>query len=141
MGIDCFKIKRLGDNGLTNAFALRNSCYHWSMITAPDNHIVYILLCANSTFYIGYTTNLERRYAEHQAGSTKCKYTRSFKPIAIAQSWKIHGDKALAMKIERYLKRLKRNAKQELIGSPEKLTAIFPCELFENSSITNKKID
>lgn len=35
----------------------------------------YVLFCADGTFYGGYTTDLERREAEHNAG-TGAKYTK-----------------------------------------------------------------
>lgn len=90
---------------------------------STSNYFVYILNCENGTFYTGYTTDLERRYQEHVAGSAKCKYTRSFKPLSIAQSWKIPGDKALAMKCERLIKNMSKLEKQQLILSPEQLYA------------------
>ncbi len=82
---------------------------------------VYILLCSNGAYYTGYTTDLERRYQEHCLGTAKCKYTRSFKPVKLAQSWKIIGEKTEAMKIERYIKNLTKQQKIALINSPEKL--------------------
>ncbi len=81
---------------------------------------VYILYCNNGHYYCGYTTDLNRRYQEHVAGS-RCKYTRSFKPIGIAQSWQIMGDKSLAMAIERYIKKLSKSEKTFLINHPETL--------------------
>lgn len=39
------------------------------------HHYFYVLLCADNTFYAGYTTNLERRLAEHNSGKG-AKYTR-----------------------------------------------------------------
>jgi putative endonuclease len=86
---------------------------------------VYILLCDNGAFYTGYTTNLARRYAEHQLG-IKCKFTRSFKPLRVEHCWKIKGDKSTAMMIERYIKQLSKKDKQQLINSPESLQGIFP---------------
>lgn len=86
---------------------------------------VYILYCENDTYYTGYTTDLERRYQEHLTGSTKSKYTRSFKPLRIAQSWKIIGEKSSAMKIEKFIKQQTRKQKEELIASPEKLKQKF----------------
>lgn len=82
---------------------------------------IYILHCENNTYYTGYTTDLARRYEEHLVGSTKCKYTRSFKPLKIAQSWKIIGNKSEAMKIERLVKKMQRYEKEKLILSPETL--------------------
>ena len=82
---------------------------------------VYILLCSNNSYYTGYTNDLARRYQSHVSGTGKCKYTRSFRPICIAQSWKIDGGKALAMKIERYIKKLSRDEKENIISHPSTL--------------------
>ncbi|WP_028388256.1 GIY-YIG nuclease family protein [Legionella fairfieldensis] len=78
---------------------------------------VYILLCCNQSYYTGYTDNLEKRFQEHMTGKGS-KYTRSFKPISIAQSWEIKGDKIKAMRIERYIKTLSKAQKEELIQNP-----------------------
>jgi putative endonuclease len=86
---------------------------------------VYILLCENGAYYTGYTTDLERRYQEHVQGSPKCKFTQSFKPVKIAQSWKIHGDKSIAMQIERFIKKLSKEKKEQIILFPEKLHELF----------------
>lgn len=86
---------------------------------------VYILHCENDTYYTGYTTDMPRRYRDHCNGSGKCKYTRSFKPLRIAQCWLVEGDKALAMRVERYIKKLTRAQKALLISEPEKLTEFF----------------
>jgi len=89
------------------------------------NYWVYILACENGHFYTGYTTDLSRRFAEHQAGSNKCKYTRSFKPLNIAQSWQIHGTQSEAMKIEHRIKKMSRKEKEHLISSPTDLLPLF----------------
>ncbi len=93
------------------------------------NYYVYVLLCENNSYYTGYTTDVARRYQEHLAGTTKCKYTRSFKPVKIAQSWSTFDNKSEALKIERYIKKLPKHEKQELMLCPEKLTAIFQCAI------------
>lgn len=82
---------------------------------------VYILHCENNTYYTGYTHDLEKRYQSHINGTGKCKYTRSFKPISIAQSWKINGSKAQAMRIEAFIKKLSRAEKEKLIQNRELL--------------------
>jgi len=79
---------------------------------------VYILLCKNNSYYTGYTDALGKRYQSHVQGTGKCKYTRSFKPIKIAQCWKIPGNKSLAMRVERYIKTLTRQEKEKLILHP-----------------------
>ncbi|MFT4058382.1 MAG: GIY-YIG nuclease family protein [Legionella sp.] len=81
---------------------------------------VYILLCENNTYYTGYTNNLEKRYLSHVDGTGRCKYTRSFKPIKIAQSWEIN-DKLTAMNVERFIKKLSRVEKDKLVLDPSLL--------------------
>ena len=90
---------------------MNNQCY-W----------VYILHCENNTYYTGYTNDLVKRYQAHVTGTAKCKYTRSFKPLTIAQSWKINGDKVLAMKVERQIKKLSRAEKEKIIACPSMLS-------------------
>lgn len=45
----------------------------------------YILLCANNSYYVGHTDNLERRFAEHQEG-VKCVYTSNRRPVRLIWS-------------------------------------------------------
>lgn len=90
-------------------------------MTKPQEFWVYILLCSNGCYYTGYTSDLERRYQEHLEGSAKSKYTRSFKPVKLAQSWKIEGGRGDAMKLESYIKSLNRAEKERLIKHPELL--------------------
>jgi putative endonuclease len=97
-------------------------------MTEIQTYWVYILYCDNGTYYTGYTTNLTRRYQEHVVGSEKCKYTRSFKPIAIAQAWQILADKSLALRIEKFIKKLSKREKEKLIQSPYQLKTFFCCE-------------
>lgn len=83
---------------------------------------VYILYCSNHTYYTGYTNDLVKRYQSHVNGTGRCKYTRSFKPLMIAQCWQINGSKSLAMQLERQIKKLTRQEKEKLIARPSKLS-------------------
>lgn len=83
---------------------------------------VYMLYCENDTYYTGYTNNLKQRYQSHLNGTGKCKYTRSFKPVKLAQCWKINGDKTFAMQLERYIKSLSREEKDRIIAKPSTLS-------------------
>lgn len=87
---------------------------------SEQTYWVYILQCKNNAFYTGYTTDLTKRYQSHLNG-TGSKYTRSFKPISIAQCWKINGDKSMAMQMERKIKKLSRIEKEKIIAQPEML--------------------
>lgn len=82
---------------------------------------VYILLCDNGSYYTGYTNDLEKRYESHVKGTSGCKYTKSFKPIRIAQSWIIKGGQTKAMRTERMIKQLSRLEKEKIIKHPRTL--------------------
>jgi len=88
---------------------------------------IYILECENGNYYTGYTRDLARRYQQHLNG--KVKYTRSFKPIRIAQCWQLFDEVGIAMKIERFIKSQTRITKETLINSPEKLSQILQRKL------------
>jgi putative endonuclease len=96
-----------------------------------EKYWVYILLCDNGSYYTGYTNDLQKRYQSHQDGSGGCKYTRSFKPVKIVQSWEIDG-KTLAMQVEAKIKNLSRAQKEKIIERPSLL--IF--SLSENNADT-----
>lgn len=96
-----------------------NNEYYW----------VYILLCENGNYYTGYTTNLERRYLEHVKGTSKCKYTRSFKPVNIAQSWQF-CDKTTAMRVENYIKRISHAKKVYLIENPHTIDELYAAQQY-----------
>lgn len=67
---------------------------------------VYLLHCADGTLYCGVTTDLERRMAEHNAG-TGARYTRARRPVALAAKAPCAGRSA-ALKAEIAVKRQKR---------------------------------
>lgn len=78
-------------------------------------HYVYILRCSNDTLYTGYTTDMDRRYREHQRGTPKCKYTRSFPPKELAAYWEFETA-AEAKRAEASIKKLSKAQKLQLIG-------------------------
>lgn len=90
-------------------------------------YFVYILICNKGLYYTGYTTDLTRRFQEHVAGTAKCKFTRSFKPIKIAQSWCVNT-KTKALKIEHFIKTLSKTEKQRLIEFPKTLMRLHSRE-------------
>jgi len=45
-----------------------------------NNHYFYVLECADQTLYAGYTNNIEKRVAVHNAGKG-AKYTRARGPV------------------------------------------------------------
>ncbi|MBA2653476.1 MAG: GIY-YIG nuclease family protein [Gammaproteobacteria bacterium] len=95
---------------------------------SQKEYFVYILHCSNNSLYTGFTTDLVKRYKHHLKGTGGCKYTKSFKPHSLVQSWLIMGTKAQAMQAERYIKKLTRKEKDILIIAPERLSLYFPLE-------------
>ncbi|MFC2154300.1 GIY-YIG nuclease family protein [Candidatus Altiarchaeota archaeon] len=76
-------------------------------------HYVYILRCNWGELYVGYTTDLKRRFQEHQKG-IGCKYTRGRRPVRMVYS-KGYQDRGSAMKREAELKQLTKEEKLQLV--------------------------
>jgi len=76
----------------------------------------YILECADSTFYTGWTTDPARREKQHNAGRG-AKYTRMRRPVKLVYVEELPSC-AEAMKRERAIKTMTRERKQKLIHSP-----------------------
>lgn len=74
---------------------------------------VYILQCVDGSYYTGWTTDLERRVAAHNAGRGS-RYTRSRRPVKLVY-WEEHPDRRSAQQRESRLKRLPRARKLALI--------------------------
>jgi len=75
---------------------------------------VYVLRCSNNYFYIGMTSNLERRLKEHEKGRGS-KFVRSWRPFDLIKTiqCKNAGE---ARSLEYQLKRLTRKKKIETLG-------------------------
>ena len=76
--------------------------------------LVYILECADGSYYTGITNNLTRRLEAHGAG-TASKYTRGRRPVRFVGeigSWPTRG---AALKHEARMKGLTRLQKQALL--------------------------
>jgi len=78
----------------------------------PEQHFVYMACCANGTLYVGYTKDVERRIAVHNAGKGG-RYTRSHRPLSLLATWSF-GSKGEALRAERAMKRLPRERKLAL---------------------------
>ncbi|MEC7640988.1 MAG: GIY-YIG nuclease family protein [Nitrospinota bacterium] len=90
---------------------------------------LYLLECENGNYYTGYTKNLVVRYYQHKRGKQSAKYTRSFKPVRIAQCWKLYAPVAMALKLERYIKRQSKATKENWIQHPEVLREMITKKL------------
>jgi putative endonuclease len=74
----------------------------------------YILKCADGTFYTGWTTDPERRAAQHNKGKG-ARYTRTRRPVKLVYVEQ-QPDRKTAMKRERAIKALSRKHKLKLIA-------------------------
>lgn len=72
----------------------------------------YILLCADGTLYTGWTNDLEKRLAAHNAGRG-AKYTRGRRPVTLIYSEEC-GSREDAMSREAAIKKLPRKEKLRL---------------------------
>lgn len=74
---------------------------------------VYLLECADGSYYAGWTCDLEGRLIAHNGGKAS-RYTRSRRPVRLVYSEKV-ADRGAALKREASLKRLSRVEKRSLI--------------------------
>jgi putative endonuclease len=77
-----------------------------------SKYYVYLLECADKTLYTGITTNLERRFKEHQAG-TGSRYTRAKKAARLLYS-EPHRNRSSASRREAEIKKWNRRDKLAL---------------------------
>ena len=78
-----------------------------------SDHWVYVLECADGTYYTGYTTDIERRVSEHDDGDG-AKYTRGRTPVELIYSER-HESQSKAMAREYEIKQLRRVEKERLV--------------------------
>ena len=74
---------------------------------------VYILRCADGTFYTGITNDLDRRCRQHNAG-TASRYTRCRLPARVVYH-EPQATRSLALKREVAVKALPRRQKEALV--------------------------
>jgi len=86
---------------------------------------VYMIRCGKGTLYTGITTDVERRFAEHQSsGPRAARYLKGRGPLRLVFSVEA-GDRAAALRLERGIKRLSKARKELLIRHPESLRKII----------------
>ena len=76
-----------------------------------SKHYFYVLECSDNSLYAGYTNNLDKRIAVHNAGKG-AKYTRARGPVTCVY-YEIFDTKQQAMSAEYAFKQLTRAKKLE----------------------------
>lgn len=86
---------------------------------------VYLLECADGTYYTGWTVDLQARLESHSAG-TGSRYTRGRRPVRLAY-WERAAAKSEALRREAALRRLCHAEKRSLAAAqPAALEEVEP---------------
>jgi predicted GIY-YIG superfamily endonuclease len=95
---------------------------------------VYILRCADDSFYTGHTDDLEKRVAQHQAGEIH-GYTHNKRPLTLIYSQDFPS-RIEALQMEQQIKGWTRAKKQALIdGDWEALSTLARSTLRRAQSV------
>lgn len=77
---------------------------------------IYLIRCADGSLYTGISTDVPRRFAEHESGSRRCaKYLRGRGPLSLVYTQEIGGGRSYASQLEYAVKRLEKGAKEALV--------------------------
>ena len=76
-------------------------------------YAVYLLACADGTFYTGITTDIARRLKEHNESNKGAKYTKARRPVTLVYEER-YGSRSEAQKREYVLRHLTHTEKQAL---------------------------
>lgn len=82
-----------------------------------SSHFFYVLECADRSYYAGYTNDIDKRVAAHNAGKG-AKYTRARGPVKCIYV-ETFETKQEAMRAEYAFKQLTRTQKTKYIGRDE----------------------
>ena len=95
------------------------------MSRKPASEVCYVYLacCANGTFYVGCTGNVEQRIATHNAGRGG-PYTRRNRPLSLAMAWSFNNQSE-ARRAEHCLKQMSHERKRVLAESTASLKETF----------------
>ncbi len=87
---------------------------------------LYLVRTQSGSLYTGITTDVQRRFAEHQAGGLKAaKSLKGKGPLSLVFSVAV-GDRSQALKLEYKVKRLTKAKKEQLILDSSLFSQLFP---------------
>lgn len=79
------------------------------------NWFVYMIRCNDGSLYTGLSTDVERRFAEHQSQRGKCaKYLRGKAPLELVYQLQV-ATRSLASQLEIEIKQMSKQQKEQLI--------------------------
>jgi len=89
-----------------------------------DWHL-YLIRCHNGSLYTGITTDVARRFAEHQGNNdTGAKYLRGRGPLVLVFQKNL-GSRSMALGVESKVKRLSKVKKEELVKYQKHIEVII----------------
>ena len=89
-----------------------------------NNWFLYLIRCRNGRLYTGITTDVERRFEEHNSGDKKgSKYLRGKAPLKLVMKKRI-GDRSMELRVEAKVKKLPKPKKELLVDGKIKLREI-----------------
>jgi len=92
---------------------------------AKTVYSVYILRCADDTYYTGISADVARRIEEHQTSPRGAKYLKGRGPLSLVFS-AVVGDRSAASRVEYRIKKLHRSEKEALINGSSVLQELVP---------------
>ena len=99
------------------------------------DYFVYILKCADGTYYTGVTSNLEKRFVQHDA-SNYSGYTITRKPVKLIYSERLN-DIRDAILLEKKIKGWSRKKKEALMrGDFDALVLLSKSKTKNNTAIS-----
>ena len=82
---------------------------------AETEYSIYIVRCADDTYYTGIAADVERRIEEHESSPRGAKYLKGRGPLRLVYS-EVAGDRSAASRLEYRIKQLQRSEKEALIA-------------------------
>lgn len=98
---------------------------------ADTEFSVYVVRCADNTYYTGIAMDVNRRMLEHESSPRGAKYLKGRGPLVLVFSQMI-GDRSAALRAEYRIKKLNRLQKEALIDGRAKL----PDFVLDQDSVT-----
>lgn len=84
------------------------------------SYFVYILKCADGTYYTGSTNDVEKRVVKHNTHKAGAKYTKSRRPVELIYQEE-YETKPEALVRENQIKQLTRKQKEKLLHNSQAL--------------------
>jgi len=88
---------------------------------AETVYSVYIVRCADGSYYTGIAADVTRRIAEHEESPRGAKYLKGRGPLTLEYS-ELVGDRSTASRLEYRIKQLSRKDKQALFDGRLRLS-------------------